>query len=105
MSNYKLPRFDVNSNLNPTYDQWEWQLNGACRHEDPDSFFLEYLERGPSKRKKEQKAIAICNTCPVIQQCREHALRVPEIYGVWGGLTEEQRRIILRKRGVRFDHL
>lgn len=105
MSNYQLPRFDVNQNLKPVHDQWDWQDQGACKYEDPESFFLEYNERGSSKRKKEIKAVAICNTCPVIQQCREHALRVPEIYGVWGGLTEDQRRTILRKRGVKIEHL
>ena len=105
MSNYQNPRFDVNRRLDPVYDLWEWQFDGACRSVDPESFFLEYNERGVSKKKKELKAVALCNTCPVKDQCLEHALKVPEMYGVWGGMTEEQRRIILRKRGVRFDHL
>lgn len=93
-----LPRFEANKNLSPTHDKWEWQFDGACRDVDPEIFFLEYNERGTKKRKKEVAAAAICNTCPVIAQCREHALKVPEFYGVWGGLTEEQRWSILRRR-------
>ena len=37
-------------------------------------------------------------SCPVLQQCRSHALAVREPYGVWGGLTERERRALLRKR-------
>ena len=36
-------------------------------------------------------AIAICEQCPVIKECAEHALRVREPYGVWGGMTEDDR--------------
>lgn len=97
----KTPRLDRshNYNLQPIASEWEWQELGACRGLDTETFYLEYKQRGSSKRKKEQAAIAICNTCPVIQKCREHALRVPEMFGVWGGLTEEQRRILVRRNG------
>lgn len=105
MSRYQLPRFDVNRNLKPTHDKWDWQHDGACVGKDTEEFFLEYNERGSAKRKKELQAIAICNTCPVKKQCLEHALNTPEIYGVWGGMTEEQRSVLLKKRGVRFEHL
>lgn len=98
MSSAQNPRFEVNQNLSPTHDKWEWQYQGACRDADPELFFLDYNERGRKKRIKEIKAVAVCNTCPVIAQCREHALNVPEFYGVWGGLTEEQRWTILKRR-------
>ncbi|WP_162237328.1 WhiB family transcriptional regulator, partial [Aeromicrobium sp. Leaf272] len=39
-----------------------------------------------------------CARCPVIEQCREHALTVQEPYGVWGGLSEAERREILERR-------
>lgn len=101
------PRLNRSTNINisPIAENWEWQYQGACRNTDPENFFLEYNQRGTSKRKKELAAIAICNTCPVKRECLEHALKVPEMFGVWGGMTEEQRRILLRKRGVRFDNL
>ena len=85
--------------ISPIASEWEWQYEGACRGTDPESFFLDPNQRGSSKRKKELAAIAICNTCPVIKQCLEHSLKVPEKYGVWGGLTEEQRYTIVKRRG------
>jgi WhiB family redox-sensing transcriptional regulator len=36
-------------------------------------------------------AKAVCATCPVIAQCRAHAIAVQEPYGIWGGLSEEER--------------
>jgi WhiB family redox-sensing transcriptional regulator len=39
-------------------------------------------------------AKTVCAACPVIQQCRQHALAVREPYGVWGGLTEDERNAI-----------
>ena len=73
---------------------WEWQLDGACREADPRLFFHPEGERGPARRKRAQGAVAVCAGCPVIQECREHALSVREPYGVWGGLTEEDREEI-----------
>jgi WhiB family redox-sensing transcriptional regulator len=75
----------------PVADLWEWQFDGLCRTTNPETFFHPEGERGPSRRWRDQRAIAICEACPVIQECREHALRVREPYGVWGGMTEEER--------------
>lgn len=86
-------------NLRPVLEEWEWQDLGACKEADPEIFFLEHNLRKVQKRKKEQAAIKICNTCPVVQQCLEHSLRIPEFYGVWGGMTADQRLSILRKQG------
>ena len=89
-------------NLHPIYDEWEWQERGNCsKVDDPEIFFLEHAERGKEKRKREQQALKICRSCPVIQKCLEHALSVPEFFGVWGGMTADQRNAILRKRGRR----
>jgi WhiB family transcriptional regulator, redox-sensing transcriptional regulator len=75
----------------PVADLWEWQFRGLCRTTNPETFFHPEGERGPSRRWRDQRAVAICEACPVIQECREHALRVREPYGVWGGMTEEER--------------
>ena len=75
----------------PVADLWEWQLDGACREADPRIFFHPEGERGPSRRKRDEAAVAICAGCPVIEQCRQHGLSVQEPYGVWGGLTEDAR--------------
>ena len=86
-------------NLRPVYDEWEWQDLGACKDTDPELFFLDHNVRHVQKRKKEQAAIKVCQACPVVQQCLDHSLRVPEFYGVWGGMTADQRMSMLRKRG------
>lgn len=78
-------------NLLPIYDMWEWQHHGNCKNMDTEIFFLEDRVRGPEKRKRESAAVKICQSCPVIDKCREHALLTPEFFGVWGGLTADQR--------------
>ncbi len=95
----------VSAFLKPIHSEWEWQEQGACRDADPETFFLDYNLRGKAKKQKEKTAISICNACPVKMHCLEHALNTPEIYGVWGGMTEEERHSIMRKRGIRVDYL
>jgi len=75
----------------PVSDVWEWQLQGSCRAADPDLFFHPEGERGPRKSGRDDAAVAVCSGCPVLNSCREHALRVREPYGVWGAMTEDQR--------------
>jgi WhiB family redox-sensing transcriptional regulator len=87
----------------PVADVWEWQLQGSCRDADPTLFFHPEGERGPARRNRDAAAKAICAGCPVIEQCRQHALAVREPYGVWGCLTEDEREAIYsgdRRRGV-----
>ena len=95
----------ISNALKPVADKWEWQYQGACNGADPESFFLEPNQRGSSKRTKEQRAIAICNTCPVKQKCLEHALSVPEVYGVWGGMNEESRSQLASRLGISYSFL
>ncbi len=40
----------------------------------------------------------VCHRCPVITACLQHALGVPESYGIWGGLSEEERATLVRTR-------
>jgi WhiB family redox-sensing transcriptional regulator len=75
----------------PLMDLWEWQYDGACRDAEPAVFFHPEGERGAARRRRAEAAKAICSRCPVLVECRAHALRVREPYGVWGGLTEEER--------------
>lgn len=79
----------------PLQETYEWQYDGLCRSVDPEDFFSPEAERGVPKARREAAAKALCARCPVIEQCREHALAVREPYGVWGGLTEAERRQIL----------
>lgn len=82
----------------PLQDTYDWQYDGACRAVDPETFFSPDAERGPRRRKREAAAKALCAVCPVIDACRDHALRVQEPYGVWGGLSINERDLILHHR-------
>ena len=95
----------VSKALKPIADQWEWQFEGACNGVETNDFFLEDDMRGAKKRNRQVNAIAICNTCPVKQQCLDHALNVPEVYGVWGGMTEEQRHTLSKRLGIVYEHI
>lgn len=82
----------------PVADLWLWQEQAICRSHDNSIFFHPEGERGAARRNRDRLAKALCARCPVIQQCRTHALQVNEPYGVWGGMTEDERRLAL---GVR----
>ena len=82
----------------PNTDFWDWQLHGACRGENSDVFYHPDGERGRARAQRENRAKAICSTCPVIEMCREHALASGEPYGVWGGMSESERVVALRSR-------
>jgi WhiB family redox-sensing transcriptional regulator len=75
----------------PVADLWDWQLEGSCRQVNPDVFFHPEGERGSARRTRDAAAKEVCLGCPVLVQCREHALRVREPYGVWGAMTEDER--------------
>ena len=75
----------------PVWEEWEWQLAGSCREVDPELFFFPDSERGARRRARTEVAKSYCARCPVLEQCRAHALAVREPYGVWGGLTPAER--------------
>ncbi len=82
---------DVSRLPGPNADLWDWQLVGACRGVDSALFFHPDGERGPARAAREQAAKAVCASCPVMAQCASHALAVREPYGVWGGMSEDDR--------------
>jgi len=67
-----------------------WQSDSLCAQTDPEAFFP---EKGGSTR----DAKKICASCEVKSQCLEYALQNDERFGIWGGLSERERRK-LRKR-------
>ena len=79
----------------PITEIWDWQLRAACRGLDGDVFVHPDRERGRARAAREKTAKQICRTCPVLQQCRRHALAVREPYGVWGGLSKPERDALL----------
>ena len=85
---------DVHRLPPPVTDVWDWQMRGSCRGLSSDLFFHPDWERGPARAIREARAKNVCRGCPVLAQCRAHALTVHEPYGIWGGLTEGERKQI-----------
>jgi WhiB family redox-sensing transcriptional regulator len=70
-----------------------WQERANCLGVDPDLFFP---ERGASTR----EAKAVCGSCEVRAECLEYALDHAEKFGIWGGLSERERRRLRRQRAL-----
>ncbi len=84
----------------PADATWEWQEIGSCREADPDLFFHPQNERGLARVRRDRSAKAVCASCTVRVECADYAIRAREPYGVWGGLTEEERERIYLKVSV-----
>lgn len=75
-----------------------WEREARCRGEQDTLFFgPNRFEPKRERRAREQAAKAICAGCPVVSECRDHALRHGEMYGVWGGLGEGDRRLLIER--------
>ena len=68
----------------------EWQERALCAQTDPEAFFP---EKGGSTR----EAKRICNRCEVRAECLEYALCHDERFGIWGGMSERERRRLKRR--------
>jgi WhiB family transcriptional regulator, redox-sensing transcriptional regulator len=66
-----------------------WSKLGVCMTTDPDLFF-------PDKGVNVVEAKKVCAGCPVVVECASYAVRADERYGVWGGLSERDRRPYVR---------
>lgn len=75
-----------------------WHSDAACRRDEAGLFFAPSKEPTAARLTREQSAKQVCAGCPVLVECREHALLQPEPYGVWGGLTAAERRVVLARR-------
>jgi len=69
-----------------------WQTDALCAQTDPEAFFP---EKGGSTR----DAKKICTSCDVRSECLEYALQNDERFGIWGGLSERERRKLKRRAG------
>jgi WhiB family redox-sensing transcriptional regulator len=76
---------------------WSWRSMARCRDLDSALFFSPDGERGPTRRRRERAAKAVCARCPVQAQCAAYAIANHEPYGVWGGLTETERETLWRR--------
>ncbi|GGO97645.1 WhiB family transcriptional regulator [Wenjunlia tyrosinilytica] len=75
-----------------------WHAGAACRRDEAGLFFAPSKEPTAARLAREEAAKRVCSNCPVLLECREHALLQPEPYGVWGGLTAAERRVVLARR-------
>lgn len=80
----------------PIDEDWRWQQQGLCRGVDSSYFFHPDGERGRARAEREERAKELCHRCPVITECRAHALAVREPYGIWGGMSESERSALLK---------
>ncbi|MCF2131684.1 WhiB family transcriptional regulator [Strepomyces sp. STD 3.1] len=71
-------------------DRKAWGVRAACRTADADRLFVE----GTAQK----KAKALCTGCPVRTECLAYALDNHIEHGIWGGMTERERRALLRRR-------
>jgi WhiB family redox-sensing transcriptional regulator len=69
-----------------------WQRDAACRNLGSSLFFAPDGERASARRHREAAAKAVCAGCPVQLPCALYALATRQRYGMWGGLTEDDRR-------------
>jgi WhiB family redox-sensing transcriptional regulator len=86
------PELGVITDLFDVTEEQDWQERALCAQTDPEAFFP---EKGGSTR----EAKRICQGCEVRDECLEYALMHDERFGIWGGLSERERRK-LKKRAV-----
>lgn len=76
----------------------DWRHQAACLHEDPELFFP-VGNTGPALMQIAE-AKKVCRICPVREACLQWALDAGQDHGVWGGMSEDERRA-LRRRAAR----
>ncbi len=74
----------------PTDSSQDWTALSACRDADPDELFVTGAAQNRAK--------TVCMGCPVRTECLSDALDNRVEFGVWGGMTERERRALLRRR-------
>ena len=68
----------------------EWRMSAACRSAEPELFFP--VSAGGRSAAETERAKAVCARCPVRRECLQFALATRQAYGIWGGMSEGERR-------------
>jgi WhiB family redox-sensing transcriptional regulator len=74
-----------------------WQSDAACRGIGPAAFF-------PARGGDSKAAVAICEGCQVVSECRDYAVADPDIAGMWGGTSHRERRLMRRNKRPDPEH-
>jgi WhiB family redox-sensing transcriptional regulator len=78
-----------------------WQTKAACRGPHAIVFFPpSHAERKEERLARERAAKEICRPCPVRQECLDYAIRIREAHGIWGGLSEVERKQIIEREVI-----
>src|ERR1700722_7668670 len=78
-----------------------WQLKAACRGPQAAVFFPpSHAERKEEKASREMRAKTICDQCRVRGACLDYAIGIREPHGIWGGLNEMERKLMLDRRAT-----
>jgi WhiB family redox-sensing transcriptional regulator len=75
----------------PARHDLNWQARAACQGMDTSIFYHPENERGRTRDRREYEAKQVCRGCPVVGPCLHWALETREPYGVWGGMSVEER--------------
>jgi WhiB family redox-sensing transcriptional regulator len=78
------------------FDRASWRESAACRDAETELFFP-VSSVGPAVAET-SRAKAICADCPVRQACLSYALATNQVYGIWGGYDEDERRVLRRRQ-------
>jgi WhiB family redox-sensing transcriptional regulator len=93
-----VPVLTVRDTIRERATNGSWRQLGRCRGVDPEIFYPPDEGDEAQGIEAAETAKAICAVCPVREACLEHALGTREKHGIWGGLTERERRRVLRQR-------
>ena len=76
-----------------------WQVKAACRGPQAAVFFPPpAFERKDEKLEREARAKDICASCAVKTDCLDYAISIREPHGIWGGLNEAERKLLMGQR-------
>lgn len=87
----RLARYKPYSSRIYKPDDYSWHAEAACAGLPTDMFYYDDFARGPERDEKVQAALAVCMTCPVIDECLKDAIARGDRYSIQGGTTPEQR--------------
>jgi WhiB family redox-sensing transcriptional regulator len=82
----------------------DWEQAKCIGHDEPDWFFNYEIYRTLRINRDVQEQRKFCDSCPILLDCLDYALRV-DVHGFWGGTTREDRKIIRKQTGMQYEPL